>query len=519
MSACAGVLAFLILGASGPPSSPPAAPAATPSPSAGEPVIIFLVDNSASLPAIDPQEKRVAALEKMLGFVEGRPRRLILFGGRKEVVLDDPEAYRNDGDWTDFYFAFDKARELIESYPSGTQFRMILLTDALADPGPEDWKDMVVPPGEDLKAFSLRRAIELLKELKVPLYVVLVGEPPAEGAAAKNPERAPGLVLHMVKAANGRLADPMAQSLASFFQDDGLLLKKFVFRVGPQEGLARIEPVVKRIVAEPRPMVELRFLGYLVLPLSLTLFLLLGILVRSFPGPGDLEILELHTGVPVHVAVDRPHRLATGAWGSNGLSLAPDARQAAATFLFQTAQCDLKGAGLDTTAIDPITAALLPLELEQLRRTVDEYADSGGREQKIYALNLDYMAKNFDPREAEKILRTPVAERGRIAALDFLRAKAHLLVNDALCRSLTEPRVQMTSYGKDGGHAQLAPGNSVRVGRYRFVVKEVARGGRKDARLALYYDRVPSLLGLKSVLPDIFQRAFRLRRSSLRVVS
>ena len=46
-----------------------------------------------------------------------------------------------------------------------------------------------------------------------------------------------------------------------------------------------------------------------------------------------------------------------------------------------------------------------------------------------------------------------------------------------------------------------------------------SRGGRKDARLVLYYDRVPSLFGLKTILPDLFQRAFRFRRSSQRVVS
>jgi hypothetical protein len=50
-------------------------------------------------------------------------------------------------------------------------------------------------------------------------------------------------------------------------------------------------------------------------------------------------------------------------------------------------------------------------------------------------------------------------------------------------------------------------------------VKDVSRGGRKDARLSLYYDRVPSLLGLKTLLPDVFQRVFRFRRSSHRIVS
>jgi hypothetical protein len=38
-------------------------------------------------------------------------------------------------------------------------------------------------------------------------------------------------------------------------------------------------------------------------------------------------------------------------------------------------------------------------------------------------------------------------------------------------------------------------------------------------RLVLYYDRIPSLFGLKTWLPDVVQRIFRLRRSSQRVVS
>jgi len=79
--------------------------------------------------------------------------------------------------------------------------------------------------------------------------------------------------------------------------------------------------------------------------------------------------------------------------------------------------------------------------------------------------------------------------------------------------------VQLTTYGKDGARRELAKGAALRVGRYGFTVHELARGGRKDVRLALYYDKVPSLLGLKTVLPDLFQRAFRFRRSRQRVVS
>jgi hypothetical protein len=508
------LLSALLLAA----ATPSPSPSPTPSPSAG-PVILFLIDNSASLPPLDPDEKRVAALEKMFTFLQGQPYRLVLFGGRKELYVDDVSKYRNNGQWTDFYFAFDKAREIVASYPKGTDFRMILLTDALLDPGPGDWDDMGVPKGTDLKAHVTHRILALLEEMKIPLYVILVGEIPKEGVVPGDKEQSPELVIQMVRAANGAKASKLAQSLSSFFQDDGVLLKKFVFRVAPQEGLKKVEPVVRRIIAPSKPGVEFQFLSYLVLPLCLILALLLGILVRSFPGPGDVEIVEMAKGVPVHIAADKLHKLNDGGWGPTGLSLVNDLKAASATLTYQTPPTELTGVGLDTESLDTQTLHLLPLGLEDLRRALEEYSDGGSKEEKIYALNLDYMAKNFDAREAERILSMPTPERRRVPALDFLRAKAHLLTNEPLRRKLTDARVQLVGYGKGGERKELAPGTLARIGRYGFIVKDVTRGGRKDVRLVLYYDRVPSLLGLKTFLPDAFQRMFRFRRSSQRVVS
>jgi hypothetical protein len=507
----APALASVLLAAATPGPSPSVAPSAPP------PIILFLVDNSASLPPLDPQEKRVAALEKMFAFLQGQPYRLILFGGRREVFVDDVTRYRNNGLWTDFYFALAKARELMQEYPARTEFRMILLTDAILDPDPADWDDMEVPRGADIRAHGVERTLAMLREMKVPLYVILVGELP-EGPA-RGDERAPGLILDMVRAANGAAASPMAQSVASFFEDNGVLLKKFIFRVEPQQGLKQVEPAVKRIVAEPRRNVEMQFLSMAVLPLTLFLALLLGILVRSFPGPGDVEILELSREVPVHVAADRVHKVSSGGWSASGLSLVGQAKDAHATFTLQAPALDLSGSGLDRSGLDPLTERLLPLDLEELRKTLAELSAEGSKEDKIYALNLDYIARNFDAKEAERILRTPLPERRRIPALEFLRAKTHLLSNDALRKTLTEPRVVLATYGPHGGQRELTPGATVEVGPYAFLVKDAAKGGRKDVRLSLYYDRVPSLLGLKSWLPDTFQRAVRFRRSSQRMVT
>jgi hypothetical protein len=516
MEACTSLILLLLLAASSPVPSPPAV-APSPAAAADAPLILFLVDNSASLPPLDPEEKRVVALEKMFGFLRGEKYRLILFGGRNEVFVDDVSRYRNNGQWTDFFFAFAKAREITREYPEKTPFRMILLTDAIVDPDPRDWPD--VPPGEGLKAYSVRRTIELIGEMKIPLYVILVGDPPKEGVVPGDREQSPGLVLDMVRAANGALADPTAQSLASFFGDDGVLLKKFIFRVAPHEGLKKVEPIVKRIVAPPRPGVELRFFFLAIFPLLAFLVLLLGALVRSFPGPGDLEVIELSLGAPVHLGVDRLHRTEGGNWATTGLCLVGDAREASATLTYQTAHVDLAGGGLDDSGLDPLSRQLLPLDLDELRRVLERYSDEGTKEEKIFALNLDYMAKNMNASEAERIVGTHPSGRSRMAAADFLRAKVHLVGNDALRRKLTEPRVQLVTYGRDAQRKDLAPGALCRIGRYGFLVKDVTRGGRRDARLVLYYDRVPSLLALKTILPDAFQRLFRMRRSSHRVVT
>ena len=497
----------------------PARPGSGPSPPppAEGPVIIFLVDNSASVPPLDPHETRVVALEKMMGYVEGRRYRLILFGGESEVSVDDVGRYRSEGKWTDFYHAFLKAREIASSYKKGTDVRMVLLTDAIVDPNPADWPDL--PPGEDLTAFSIGQTTELLREMGVPLYVVLVGAAPGKGAVAGDREQSPGFVLEMVRAANGAAAAPFAQTVASFFADDGLLLRKFVYRVEPDEGLETLEPTVRRIAAPPRPGIELRIFGAFVLPLLLILLALIGLLVHSFPGPGDGEILELALDQPVHVGVDRLHRTRDGGWAAQGLSLVADPRAAAASFTLQRTRADFSGAGLDVSDLTPTDVALLPLGLDELKARIEALTESGSREEKIHALNLDYMAKSMSAPEAERILIAPPAERARVASLDFLRAKTHLAFDDALRARLLAPRVHVHIYGREAGRQEVGAGATVRVGRYRFRIAALGPGGRRDARLVLDYDRVPSLFGLKTLLPDGFQRFFRFRRSRQRVVS
>ena len=68
---------------------------------------------------------------------------------------------------------------------------------------------------------------------------------------------------------------------------------------------------------------------------------------------------------------------------------------------------DLAGVGTDGAGAEPLTQALLPLSVDELRKKLEALSQDGSKEEKIFALNLDYMAKNLEAAEAERILSTP----------------------------------------------------------------------------------------------------------------
>jgi hypothetical protein len=475
-------------------------------PRKGESVILFLLDNSASLPPLDPQVQRREAIEKIYTFLGGQPYRLVLFGGRSEIFLDAPQHYRNAGQWTDFYFAFRAAVDLTREYPEGTEFKVVLITDGIIDPSPREWSDQHVPEGADLKAIAGDRTIRLLEESRLPLYVVLIGETVNHA-----------LIERMVVAANGKLAsNEYAQGIADFFEDDGMLLRRFIFRLEEEEGLDEIQPIVARIASPSAPRVELSIAGSLLAAVGV----LIGVGVRSFPGSGDREIIELRVGEPVHVAVDRLRRLSSDvpAWSWKGLSLVESSKNAVATLTAQEESTALPPTGLSLDGLDATARSLISLPLSDLRERLDLLTREGSKDEQIYVLNLEYVARDMEEPRVERILTSAPGERRKLAAVDFLRAKVQLLHNDKLVKKLAGACVLSKGYGAQHHEQELRPGSRVQLGRYEFRVDELTRGGRKDYKLGLLYERMPSPLFLKRVVPGAVQRALRLRRSHERIV-
>jgi len=474
-------------------------------PREGESVILFLLDNSASLPPLDPDTRRRDAIEKIYSFLRGQPYRLILFGGRNEIYVDAPQHYRNAGKWTDFFFAFEAVREVAAEYPDGTDLKVVLITDGMIDPSPREWRDQAVPEGADLRAEAGSRTVRLLENLGLPLYVILIGE-----------EVDYDLIQRMVVGANGPIAaSHYAQGIADFFDDDGVLLRRFIFRLEKEEGLEEIEPIVTRIATPPAPRVEFGIAGILIGVIAL----LVGAGVRSFPGSGDRELIELSTGSSLQIAVDRLRRVPDGPkWSWKGLSLVESSRQAVAMLTAKEQSNGLPPIGFDIDRIDEIARSLIELSLDDLREGVEYLAKEGSKDEQIYALNLEYVARDMEEALVERLITAAPAERSKFGPLDFLRAKVHLLHNDKLKKKLTGPTVDCKIYGVDAQEYELRYGSKIKLGRYEFRVDELGMGGRKDVKLGLTYKNVPSPLFLKRFIPGRIQRALRLRRSHERIV-
>jgi hypothetical protein len=465
-----------------------------------------MLDNSASLPPLDPQGQRRAVLDKIIHLLDNQPYRLVLFGGRQEIFVDAPERYVNNGEWTDFYFAFKKAEEIVKAYPDGTDFKMILLTDGLLDPIAEDWVDQELPKDADLKKLAGERAIELLDEMDVPLYVILVGD--LVGSV---------FVREMAQAANGTLlGSRYAQGVSDFFEDDGVLLRRFIYHVEPHKGLEQIVPIVQRIARAASFQVELSLISSLLLVMAM----IVGVGVRSFPGAGDQEILEIREECPLHVAVDRLRRISSGvtSWSWRGLSLAKDTKKADATFTLKLGSQDLPPDGLDLSHMESIPKELIRLPLPALRQRMDKLLKSGDKTEMIEALNLDYVAPDFDPEKAERLLTATASERRKMDPMEFLRAKIHILHNPTLHEKITGPRVDCLTHGKGAEKRELRVGDRFDLRRYSFRMIGLTTGGRKDYKITLSYEQAPSALWLKQIVPGFIQRVLRFRRTHERIV-
>lgn len=323
----------------------------------------------------------------------------------------------------------------------------------------------------------------------------------------------------MVRAANGDQAvSRYLQDLSELLGSDRLLLNRFVHRVrtdGRGNTLATGIPPLGKVSL---PEVEISLVGSLVVLVAL----LVGVGVRTFPSRGDQEILEMWRDEPVYVNVDGWRRLSSDvpAWSWRGLSLLPSTEGAVASFVMHQIKRDFPPDGLSMDGLEDQAKELIGLPLPGISEWMDKSMRiSSSPEDKIFASELQSAARNFDPARAERILTSKAWERKKVEVVEFLHAKLHLLYNDTLYARLAEPMVFCSTYGAKGEKRSLSVGSPIILGRYTFTVEELTPGQRKDFRLVLSYERVPSPLWLKRVIPGFIQKAIRFRLTHQRLVT
>lgn len=465
-------------------------------------VNLLLMDNSRSVPVMDPGRTRQEVLAEILKILDGCENRLILFGGAKEIVVDDPSKFINDGWHTDYYYAFRRAVEIRSQYSPDRDVKIIFITDGLLDPSPGDYPENLNREKTMVQGQAHDKTLILLEEHHIPTFVILLG-------GRYDLYRIEQISI----AANGLLAaNPLVEKAAAFLKNNGLLFRQFIYKVPPRSSVKEVKQIMQQIQHRDRPWIEILLAVILVLAVMSFLFLTL----RSFPAPGDRETIELVEGVAILIGTDgvlpwlplhfrRPGR-------KGGLQAVTSTNEAVASISFQQRNFDFSPRGLvGVQKLDPASRRLLEADVRQLPPMLDEMEKKGNDEEMIAATNLRYYCSNLDVARIKTIIQAREMDRLDIQADDFLKAKVYASLAPDLLEELTEHRVSITIPGRNLVRAQVLTGQEYLLGRYRMRVVMVNRDSKFSARVTLQYVKVPSPFGLKKILPLPVQQVLRLR--------
>lgn len=479
------------------------APVRRPCPQSRNGVNILLVDNSKSVPNIDPRKNRVEVLEEILDSQEGAENRLVLFGGRDEIATDSPARFVNDGMKTDYYYAFREAVRVRSEYPPDCAARMILITDGILDAFPSDYQEMKFRDRGQAKAFSREQTLLLLDSNRIPLYIIVLGDRGDEPYIQD-------LSIH----ANGFLrANPLVESAVAYMGNEGFFFKQFVFRHDSAKGVKGVVAILRQITQEESSWLEMSVIAGAVGLLALAVVLIL----RRFPGPGDREIILLPNGATVLVGadIDDPKGVVTpeGVRPKAGLQLAAGTAYAVASVSLLNRGIDFGSGGLTgVQKLSPASRRLLDEDVSKLSSKLDQMEKSGTDEEIILATDLRYYCSNLEPERVRQVLATRDADRMALDCKEFLQAKVYASLAPDLLRELTEYRVFVSIPGRNVIRMELVSGMTLVLGRYTVRVESSVLDSQFGATVTLEYVHCPSMFALKRVVPRRVQRALRLRK-------
>ena len=258
--------------------------------------------------------------------------------------------------------------------------------------------------------------------------------------------------------------------------------------------------MVKRIAAPPRPGVELRSSATSCCPLCSSWCCSSACSSAPSPARATPRCWSSRSASRSHVAATASTSWTTAA-GAQGLSLVADAKDAAATLTYQRRGPTARRRARHERPRPARRGAPRPRprRAQARARAARERRQQGGEdlraEPRLHGAELTGAGGGAAP------ATTPARARAHPRRSTSCAPRPTCSPTTTCCAALTEPRVQLTSYGKGAAQGARAGRAAAHRAATASWCTDVAQGGRKDVRLLLYYDRVPSLLGLKTVLP------------------
>lgn len=464
---------------------------------------ILLMDNSRSVPHLDPDKSRQEVLAEIEQMLAGYGNRLILFGGRNELDTDRADRFISDGWHTDYYFAFEAAVKLRKEYPPDCDVRIIFITDGLMDAFPSDYPEEQFTMKSQAQSHARNLTLQLLQENPIPTYIILLGDRYDHYFMQQISIRANGIAR----------ANPLMEKAAEFLNNNGFLFKQFIYPLPPQSTMKDVRKVIRTIRHEGVPRIEWVLLGLLIL--AVLTFVVMA--VRSFPAPGDQEIIQLVEGVSVLIGADIRDSSVIAHDGharrKSGLQQVTATAHAIASISFQRRNFDFTARGLQgMTKLDPVSRQLLDVDVQKLSKKLDEMEKSGSDEEIIAATDLKYYCSNLDAEKVKVILQAREMARMDIQAADFLKAKVYVALAPDMLEELTEHKVFLTIPSRNLIRAEVKAGQEYQLGKYRVRIVSAVKDSKFSARVVLEYISMPSTLGLKKTMPRALQAILRLRR-------
>ncbi len=443
-------------------------------------VIIFLVDNSKSVPKFDPEENRKKVLNEILDIARknGYITRLVLFGGRDEIVMDDISKFNNSGLHTDFYYAFKAAIDLTKEYPKKCKFKIVFITDGILDAYPSDYKEFGIASKDEAMSLSKNMLYRLLRDNKIPTYIILLGN-----------EYDMDFMRRIAQEANSSLlVNPFVETVANVLKNNSYFFKKFIYVIHKNSPKGKIKTIVKEISQKKKFKFEI----FVVLFVLIILILIWFISLFKSPKPGDIEEFFVYYDSPTFIGVDK-----------GVLKVLPSKYGAVASFTYRFKDLnDYKKKLKGVDKLNRYEKFLLGCDIKEFFDRLREMEKSNDEEEARTAMDLSYYCSNLDDKEIERIFNNPQSDG--IDAKKFLLIMAYFSMAQEVYEKILKKRFFVSVLKGKLIKKELSIGDVVEIGGYELKLLKINDNGDNGVFVEFEILKVPFLKW--KILPPFLRR-------------